>query len=348
MLGDILLTAVGAAGMAGGVVALVFHRRNGNGNGHPPKEEPAPHMVEDWEIAKLAESLQPLALLPNKLESRFNLAIDRLSTTLEARAAWREPVEVTVPPVEVRVPPLPEPEWPAPLTHSIDVLQKRLQETLCNAPNELEKILILAKITDQLDAMQHPHVTAEFGDLPERIAERIGEAFAIERDRIEKAIEKLGSDRGRTPATTGGSAVPPRPPGIPPRPPRAPRDIRAVPGGLPITPQIPASYVGGEVQVPANEVSDLLLLIQEQLSPNCPPSAVEVQIVADAANAGPILVGSASMIGGPLSDTNYAYELLSTSPPRVYRATYPGGNGALGELQVLAPSGGFLHVEVQT
>ena len=65
-------------------------------------------------------------------------------------------------------------------------------------------------------------------------------------------------------------------------------------------------------------MASLLALIQSQLSPNCPGTAVEFLIAADPANGGPVLVGGASSIGGPLTETNYAYELTPSSPPRMF------------------------------
>lgn len=115
----------------------------------------------------------------------------------------------------------------------------------------------------------------------------------------------------------------------------------------PRTPSIPASYVAGSVTLPAGQVANLLDLIQQQLAPNCPGSATEFLIAADASNAGSVTVGAASALNGPLSPTNYAYKLTANSAPRIYRSTYPGSSTPIGELQVLATNQAVLHVEVQ-
>lgn len=115
-----------------------------------------------------------------------------------------------------------------------------------------------------------------------------------------------------------------------------------------MSPIAPAPYVGGSVALPAGVVVNLLTLMQQQLTPNCPPSGVELLIAADPANAGSIRVGAASSIGGPLAVDNYAYALTASSPPRIYRATYPGQSVPVGELQLLSASGGNLLVELWT
>jgi hypothetical protein len=96
----------------------------------------------------------------------------------------------------------------------------------------------------------------------------------------------------------------------------------------------------------ATLVQNLLTLIQQQIAGNCPGSATELQLWADAANTGSISVGAAGNISGPLSATNYAYQLTPTGGPRIYRSTYPGASVPIGELQVLAGAAAVLHVEV--
>ena len=111
-----------------------------------------------------------------------------------------------------------------------------------------------------------------------------------------------------------------------------------------------ASYVAGKIDLTAGVVGNLLDMIRDPINginPNCPGSATEFTLRADPANAGAIAVGAASPVGGPLSATNYAYLLTATSPPRIYRSTYPGNSTPLGDLQVLASSAAILHVEVQ-
>jgi hypothetical protein len=109
---------------------------------------------------------------------------------------------------------------------------------------------------------------------------------------------------------------------------------------------IPAAYVAGSITVPANVVSNLLVLIQQQLAPNCPGSPTEFRLEANPGSPN-VNVGAASQLSGPLTATNYSYQLIPSGPPRIYRSSYPGNNTPLGELQLF--SGGLLslvHVEV--
>lgn len=115
-----------------------------------------------------------------------------------------------------------------------------------------------------------------------------------------------------------------------------------------MSPSIPAPYVGGTIGLEPGVVWNLLELIQNKLQRNCPGSATELQLWADAGNFGSINVGSYSQLGGALSADNYAYKLTPTSGPRIYRSTYPGSSVPIGDLQVMAASAAKLHVEVQT
>ena len=110
------------------------------------------------------------------------------------------------------------------------------------------------------------------------------------------------------------------------------------------TPSIPAPYVAGTVVVPPGEPFSLLALIQQQLTLACPGSSLELRLSADQS----IFVGSASNIGGPLSDTNYGYELIPGDPPRIYRSSFPGQSTPIGDLEVFATGSASLHVEVVT
>lgn len=114
-----------------------------------------------------------------------------------------------------------------------------------------------------------------------------------------------------------------------------------------MTPSIPAPYVSGVIDLDPGVVQNLLDLIQNKLQKNCPGSATELQLWADASNFGSISVGAYSQLGGPLTATNCAYTLTPTGGPRIYRSTYPGSSVPIGDLQVLAASAAKLHVEVQ-
>jgi hypothetical protein len=128
---------------------------------------------------------------------------------------------------------------------------------------------------------------------------------------------------------------------VPPRRPRSVPDVRAfAPGTLPPIPSIPPGYVGGTIVVPAGSPQNILLLIQQQLQPNCPGTCVQFRLEADS----DMYVGAASFYGGPLSADNFAYELVPGTP-RIYQSAFPGSSTPIGDLQVLGS--GALHVEIQ-
>jgi hypothetical protein len=156
---------------------------------------------------------------------------------------------------------------------------------------------------------------------------------------LEKKLERIAEQISKLPPRLGGGGtVPPRRRIDPPAPragdPPAPNFA---------TPSIPAPYVGGTIFVPAGVPSNILQLIQQQLQPNVTGSSAEFKLTADDA----VFVGAASAIGGPLSDTNYAYELLP-GETRLYRTSFPGDNTPIGDLQVFASAAAVLHVEVTT
>jgi hypothetical protein len=114
-----------------------------------------------------------------------------------------------------------------------------------------------------------------------------------------------------------------------------------------MNPTIPPAYVAGAVNITAATVQNLLALIQAQLAANCPGTAVELMLTADAANTAAISVGAASTIKGALSASNYGYQLPATGGvTRVYRSTYPGNQAPVGEIQVFSTAAAVLHVEL--
>jgi len=346
---NVLLGATSIVGMGAGAWALVLYRKNGNGNGHhAPEPAPAPIVV------------QGLAELPGQIE-RGLMPIFERSFTRFIEAAPRPDIrmaEVVQIASESR-------SWTVQLATSLDRITDRLEAILQMGPPgpppelvaDLERIAV--QISERLESVARLVQTPErppITELPQitelvrgldELPARIGEALAarIRAPRFSassgNATSSSGGGNGVSEAGGDGGEPPVRraPPAFLPRLPLA---------ANPAVPQIPAPYVPGSVFVPAGAVSNLLALIQQQLSPNCPGTAVEFLIAADTTNAGSILVGGASSLGGPLTQDNYAYELTPTSPPRIYRSTYPGGNTPVGELQVLAPAGGYLHVEVQS
>lgn len=353
---NLLLGLTGGMGIAGGLWALVLwngeRRRNGHGS---PAPDPA-GQAADREIAR------SLAHLPGQFQESLEPVVDRLTSLIEAQARppeaplWAAEMaeglaeseqhleQISVQLGEIgEIPVTASVNWPPEMVTLFDRLAERLDNLQQSTSSTVVAELALAEL-DKL-AVPLAQLPGQLEGAFEHLASQIGELLAAERNRVPKSAalpgnaKAAGGGGGGSQEAGGGSHPPPR---------AAPRALpRVPPGTLPIAPQIPAPYVPGSVFVPAGEVSNLLVLIQHQLSPNCPGTAVEFLIAADPANSGPILLGGASTLGGPLTADNYAYQLAPDSPPRIYRSTYPGSNTPVGEIQVLAPAGGYLHVEVQ-
>lgn len=64
--------------LAAGVAGLVFMRKNGNG--HTPAALPptSPQLVEEWQLDKMREVLEPLTLLPQAIRAGFEPVIELL------------------------------------------------------------------------------------------------------------------------------------------------------------------------------------------------------------------------------------------------------------------------------
>ena len=219
---------------------------------------------------------------------------------------------------------------------------------------ELERMLIeLVRIGAKLDellATPPAHPVDEFLELQNKLVQRIAAAVEPLTDlpmRLGELASKIRSSTGSSvnvvsgpPITASGSGNG----GVR----RLPPAQRATPRAAPIpnmaTPSIPAPYVGGSIVVPAGVASNLFTLIQQQLAPNCSGSPAELVISADDT----VFVGAASMLGGPLSDTNYAFQLTAGIAPRIYRSSFPGNSAPLADLQVFAEAGAVVHVEVTT
>lgn len=109
-------------------------------------------------------------------------------------------------------------------------------------------------------------------------------------------------------------------------------------------PLFPSVYVAGTITIAAgNTVYNLFDLIRTQLDLNCPGAGYEITISSD--DTGSVYVGCQTPIGGPLSTTNYGYQL----PPgsyRTYRSGVSGAHSPVGNLQVLMAAAGTMHVEV--
>lgn len=114
----------------------------------------------------------------------------------------------------------------------------------------------------------------------------------------------------------------------------------------PSNPATPVGYIAGNISLAANTVSNLLTLIQQQLEPNCPGTAVEFQIAADAGNTQVVNVGARSRIGGPVSAINWAYQLVAGGTARGYRSVYPGANTPIGQLQLFSTAAAVIHCEI--
>lgn len=369
MIAELVLGTVGTLGLASGIGALVFWRKH-NGNG---KHDP-------WQHAeRLAKEFGPVQQqAPARVEVQWPPELAAVLTHITERLEGAL-TKMENPPMQLSVqPPWPEivgelervtkrvlvasretkPEWAGRIESDLAENDKRLEriaadlsENMANgmarfyagvskdlaaavdlpALNEIaEKLETIVDAIPEADP--RPELTAELtrqlAELPARIGRSMSETLTAERKK-NPPPPSAEKNKGNNP---------PPPPYAPPRnlPPMNPNE-------LPATPSIPASYVAGTVHVPAGDVWSLLLLIQKQLSPNCPGTSASFAL---SAGEGTIYVGSASSIGGKLSQDNYAYKLEEGEPPHTYRSVFPGNNTPVGELQVLGS--GSVHVEVQS
>ena len=363
MIAEIVVGTLGTVGLASGIGALAFWRKNGNG-----KHGPNPWRYDPPLQQQHAPEVQAVqAQWPPELAAVLTAIAERLEGSLQklevSTTPWPQVVgeleritqRVLIAAKRASDPP---PEWATRLTSDLAENDKRLAriasdlsenmaDGMARFYSQVSKDLAkavdlpaLIEIADKLDlivdnipdADPRPELvfelTRQLADLPTKIGRSVADTLAAEKKKSPSP-----------PTVEKGKGNNPPPPHSPPRnlPPMNPND-------LPATPSIPASYVPGTVEVPAGQVWSLLYLIQKQLSPNCPGTSAEFALSAD----DEILVGGASTLGGPLSEANYAYKLTASDPPRIYRSVFPGNNTPVGEIQVLALDGGTLHVEVQS
>jgi hypothetical protein len=116
---------------------------------------------------------------------------------------------------------------------------------------------------------------------------------------------------------------------------------------FPPRPSVPVPYLAGTISVPAGKAVGVLVLIHQQIDPNCPGTSVEFRISADPSNQTPVFIGQI-MGDEPLSCTNYGAILTPMGEERRYRASYPGTGTPQGMMQVFSEAPAKLHVEVNT
>ena len=112
-------------------------------------------------------------------------------------------------------------------------------------------------------------------------------------------------------------------------------------------PLLPAGYTAGTITIAAGQANvpqNLMTLIQQQLDINVQGSGYEIQLQTD--NSGNVFIGNATTIGGPLSSTNYGYQLFQGGASRTYRSGFPGSHSSVQDLQVLMTAAGTFHVEI--
>lgn len=306
---------LGAAGGVWGLFTVWEQKR---------KQPPAPVVRVD--VPELNE-------IPGKIEAAF------------AHAIANRPAPATLD--------LPAPDWVKEWAEDARLANDRVVAAVRQPKPvpELEKILAtLIRIGDRLDELSAPAAVPvdEFLDLQKKLVHQVAEAVepltTLPAQLAEMASRIKNSSSNITVTTAppimvgGGRTPPPAARRLPP----APRAAPPVPNM--VTPSIPAPYTGGSIIVPAGSPTNLLTLIQQQLQPNCPGSSHELVLSADEA----VFVGSASMIGGALSDTNYAFQLAAGGAPRIYRSAFPGNSTPLADLQVFAAAEAVMHVEVTT
>lgn len=333
---DIIWGGIIGAVMATGGWGLVLKRDR--------KREPNP-----WRYNPPPETETPAAVVevpPTVVAAAPTTVVADLEPVIEAvRSIKIEPVPVSLAP--------------------LDRILETQQELIDSLYQELKALAQSAEVANKAMAARQEETMACVRDITRTLLEEIDAVRALGPAQFEILVEKLTNVSEQLNATSGhmaksnggvsskleaflakgytigGGSGPPIRRDPPPPPPGLPR---LAPGQQPVTPTVPAPYVGGTVFVTAGQVANLLLLIQTQLSPNCPGSSAQFSLSTEDS----IFIGAASMIGGPLSDTNYAYELTPTNSPRIYRSSFPGNSTPVGELQVFSTAGGELHVEVQS
>ena len=305
-------------GLSGGLWAIVTwvkgRKRNGNGHGSPSE----PPLAEAQNIM-ISQGLY-------QLNQEYKQALLNVTGTLEKIA------ETQAHPLVIRE--QPDPAWVAALETRLAALQtpQPPEETQWRQ----ESVAAIERVAERLDAIAEaakkpPPPPAPPPDPPPLPAE-YRKAFEELPDKIAQAQE-AGARRAVAAAKQGNNPHPPRSE-------REPIQPRAIPNPLPPIPSIPPSYVGGSVNIPGGGPQNLLVLIQQQLQPNCPGSCVQLRLSADSE----VFVGAASFYGGPLSATNYAY-VLEAGEEKLYHSSFPGSSCPLGDLQVLGS--GPINVEVQ-
>lgn len=322
LLTDILLGTMSVAGLAAGVSALVLYRKN-NGNGPVPNPwrydplGPPPPIRPPVRFDPV--TVKGLDELPARIEGALSPMFAEVLVKMEHLAQRQAEITDNPPVVMTTI----EPTWPTELQRSVETLSQKLDGLRATSS------LVSDQALERLDALVAAATT------PEQEQEVQVKGLTDIPGQIARSLSGMIGRGG------GGNPSPPPPPRRDPPP-----NLAAIPPGTqPTVPQIPAAYVGGSVFATAGQVTSLLVLIQYQLSPNCPGTSAEFSISAQDAS---VFVGAASALGGPLSDINYAYELTPGGPPRIYRSSFPGNNTPIGELQVLSPTGGYINVEVQS
>lgn len=303
---NLLSQIASGVGMAGGLWAIVRwqqDRQQKNEGGSPGEPRPL-NDVPDWVLSR---DIAFKGLMDNHAANMQRLT--EAVTDLVKQEA-REPQ--------------PNPEWIADLERRLAVTQGMDRSKLDTLIDRLETLIQLGPPVVEVDA--------DLGELPKKLAAAVDELAGLPSQVAQKQDES--SRRMLVAAKSGQSITPPRPSLTPPSGPRL------VPGPLPPIPSIPPSYVGGTVFVTGGSPQNLLLLIQQQLAPNCPGTCVQFRLAADSE----MFVGAASFLGGPLTNQNYAY-VLEAGEKRIYQSAYPGSSTPIGDLQVLGS--GALHVEVQ-
>lgn len=303
-------------GAASGLLALFTVRKQQRA----PQPKPEQHTV----AVELVD-------FPVKLEEAFASALEKHQAT---------------PPVID----LPEPDWHKEMLLDMTLASERMTAAANRPQLDLQPVVAeLVRIGGKLDELLElppAQPVDESLDLQKKLVQRMAEAI----EPLAELPNQLSTMMQRW-STSGNVTVTTAPPlmlgggggGLPSPRKASPTPFAAPPA--PVTsPTVPAPYVGGSVVVPAGQPTSLLGLIQQQLQPNCPGSSAELVISADEA----IYVGSASALGGPLSATNYAYELTPGAAPRIYRSSFPGNSTPLADLQVFAAAAATLHVEVTT
>lgn len=104
--------------------------------------------------------------------------------------------------------------------------------------------------------------------------------------------------------------------------------------------ELPSGYTAGQLTITGGTAFELGPLIQAQIDANAAMAAFQVQITADAANAGPVFFGADNTV----SATKWGSSLAAGASRQYGGGT--GNNILVGRFYVFSAASAVLHIEI--